>query len=91
MFNPRDIIDLLAANVRQTRNPFGCPPPVQHLVAGASGSPGGRGRPPFHRPDVPGHPISTPPPGTWSAWKAAAGPIICVQPLSRLLRGGLPS
>lgn len=25
MFNPRDIIDLLAANVRQTRNPFGAP------------------------------------------------------------------
>ncbi len=26
MFNPTDIIDLLAANVRQTRNPFGVPP-----------------------------------------------------------------
>ncbi len=25
MFNPQDIIDLLAANVRQTRNPFGVP------------------------------------------------------------------
>jgi len=25
MFNPRDIIDLLAANVRKTRNPFGVP------------------------------------------------------------------
>ncbi|RJR44856.1 MAG: (Fe-S)-binding protein [Deltaproteobacteria bacterium] len=26
MFNPKDIIDLLAANVRQTRNPFGVTP-----------------------------------------------------------------
>ena len=25
MFNPRDIIDLIAANVRQSRNPFGVP------------------------------------------------------------------
>ncbi|MBI5237606.1 MAG: (Fe-S)-binding protein, partial [Deltaproteobacteria bacterium] len=25
MFNPQDIIDLLAANVRKTRNPFGVP------------------------------------------------------------------
>jgi Fe-S oxidoreductase len=25
MFNPRDIIDLIAANVRKTRNPFGIP------------------------------------------------------------------
>ena len=25
MFNPRDIIDLIATNVRQTRNPFGVP------------------------------------------------------------------
>ncbi|MGA8139497.1 MAG: hypothetical protein WB948_02325, partial [Desulfobaccales bacterium] len=25
MYNPRDIIDLIAANVRKTRNPFGVP------------------------------------------------------------------
>ena len=25
MFNPRDIIDLIAANVKKTRNPFGVP------------------------------------------------------------------
>ena len=25
MFNPRDIIDLIAANVRRSRNPFGAP------------------------------------------------------------------
>ena len=25
MYNPRDIIDLIAANVRKTRNPFGIP------------------------------------------------------------------
>ena len=25
MYNPRDIIDLIAANIRKTRNPFGIP------------------------------------------------------------------
>ena len=45
MYNPRDIIDLIATNVRKTGNPFGIPSvPAQHLVAKApAASPGGQG------------------------------------------------
>ena len=59
MFNPRDIIDLIAANVRRSRNPFGAPASRlntwwrkarrRYQAAG--------GRPALHRADVPGHPL----------------------------------
>jgi Fe-S oxidoreductase len=38
MFNPRDIIDLIAANVKKTRNPFGAP--ASMINTWSKGSPG---------------------------------------------------
>ena len=43
MYNPRDIIDLIAANVRKTRNPFGAP--GSQINTWWEGSPGFTRRP----------------------------------------------
>ena len=44
MYNPRDIIDLIAANVRKTRNPFGVPgSQFNTWWRGGPALPGGRG------------------------------------------------
>ena len=46
MYNPRDIIDLIAANVRKTRNPFGVPgSQINTWWKDFPASPGGPGTP----------------------------------------------
>ncbi len=57
MYNPRDIIDLIAANIRKTRNPFGVPNSQINTWWREAGRlhPAARGRAALDRPDVSGH------------------------------------
>ena len=91
MFNPRDIIDLIAANVRRSRNPFGAPASRLNTwwrqAGGFTRRPGDALL--FTGLMYQAIPYIEATTRILTAWRAAAGGLSAVRPLSARLAHGL--